>query len=258
MVSSTRRQFSATALLGVPALSGCLSGSGADRYEAVAAHTWQLDSLSGRNDSIAIATELVGCATLAPSSHNTQCWTFSIGDRRIAIRPDLARRCPAVDPDDHHVFVGLGCALENLVQAAPAHRLVAEPLLETGTGEVLVALAPAAVRASPLYRAIPERQCTRGDYDGQTVSREELALLERAGTSGGVEMLVLTERPAMERVLEHVVQGNTAQVADPAFVRELESWIRFNGADAARTGDGLFSGSSGNPALPSWVGRTAR
>ncbi len=30
--------------------------------------------------------------------------------------PDLARRCPAGDPDDHPLFVSLGCATENLSQ----------------------------------------------------------------------------------------------------------------------------------------------
>ena len=62
-------------------------------------------------------------------------------------------------------------------------------------------------------------------------------------------MLLLTERPVMERVLDYVVQGNTAQMADPAFVKELETWIRFNGSDAIRTGDGLFGVSSGNIAV---------
>ena len=61
----------------------------------------------------------------------------------------------------------------------------------------------------------------------------------------------------MERVLEHVVQGNTAQLADPAFVSELKSWIRFNGSDAVRMRDGLFSVSSGNPAIPAWLGDLA-
>ena len=61
----------------------------------------------------------------------------------------------------------------------------------------------------------------------------------------------------MERVLDHVVQGNTAQMADPAFVKELKAWIRFNGSDAVRTKDGLFSVSSGNPAIPAWLGDLA-
>ena len=41
---------------------------------------------------------------------------------------------------------------------------------------------------------------------------------------------------------------------DPAFVAELKQWIRFGGAEAVRTGDGLYSASSGNPSLPRWLG----
>jgi hypothetical protein len=43
-------------------------------------------------------------------------------------------------------------------------------------------------------------------------------------------------------------------MSDAAFVDELESWVRFNGADAVRLGDGLFSKSSGNPEVPAWLG----
>ena len=175
----------------------------------------------------------------------------------ITILPDLSRRCPAVDPDDHHVFVSLGCAAENLAQAALAQGLHAEARFDATREAVHMALTPTTARSSPLFNAITSRQCTRGDYDGQPLSREELALLETAGSSSGVRMLLLTERSALERVLEYVVQGNTAQLADPAFLEELKSWIRFNGADAVRTGDGLFSVASGNPAIPHWLGQLA-
>jgi hypothetical protein len=46
-------------------------------------------------------------------------------------------------------------------------------------------------------------------------------------------------------------------MADVAFVRELKSWLRFNPAQALRTGDGLYSVASGNPALPDWLGPLA-
>jgi hypothetical protein len=59
----------------------------------------------------------------------------------------------------------------------------------------------------------------------------------------------------METVLEYAVRGNEAQIGDEAFVSELRNWIRFNKADAARTRDGLFSGCTGNPTVPHWVGR---
>src|SRR5450631_4662146 len=69
------------------------------------------------------ARELIRYATLAANSHNTQPWKFKSEQRCITIAPDFARRCPAVDPEDHHLFVSLGCAAENLVVAGLAHGL---------------------------------------------------------------------------------------------------------------------------------------
>lgn len=151
MYSRRRLILSAPARLAVaPGLAACSSQSETDGYDAVARRTWRLGELQGF-DSKTLPMELVRYATLAPSSHNTQCWKFRITKRAIEVLPDLTRRCPAVDPDDHHLFVSLGCATENLIHAALAHGL---------------------------------------------------------------------------------------------------AWIRFNGVDAVRTGDGLSAASSGNPRLP--------
>ena len=43
-------------------------------------------------------------------------------------------------------------------------------------------------------------------------------------------------------------------MADIAFVQELKTWIRFSPRQAIELGDGLFSGTSGNPVLPTWLG----
>lgn len=257
IISRRRVILSAPAVLGgASILSACSKRPDAQGYEAAAARTWRAGPSVGVEGS-ALGSELVRCATLAPSSHNTQCWKFAVSEKAITILPDLSRRCPAVDPDDHHVFVSLGCATENLIQAACAHGLKADPGFDATRDAVHVQLEPAPAQASPLFDAIPLRQCTRGDYDGRPLSNKELDLLVQAGTSNNVRMLLLTERNAMERVLDYVVQGNTDQMADPAFVRELKSWIRFNGADAVRTGDGLYSVSSGSPAIPTWLGEIA-
>jgi hypothetical protein len=111
----------------------------------------------------------------------------------------------------------------------------------------------AAVR-SPLFDAIPHRQCSRSIYDGRSLSPGDLATLERAARSDNVDVMLLTERPQLETVLDYVALGNTAQIGDPAFVKELETWIRFNEADAVKSGDGLFARSTGNPAIPRWLG----
>jgi hypothetical protein len=162
-----------------------------------------------------------------------------------------------VDPDDHHVFVSLGCATENLVHAALAHGFRAEAGFDGAREAIRVALAPTRIEVSPLFNAIPVRQCTRCDYDSKPLSTGELGLLERAGTSETVRMLLITGLPAVERVLDYVVQANTAQMADAAFVKELRTWIRFNGSEAVRTRDGLYSRTTGNPPIPTWLGERA-
>ncbi len=266
-----RREFVAAApavLLGAAALQACSPAPDPESYESVATRIRRADVALGAAGTAPghgltpklggePLSELVRLATLAPSSHNTQCWKFALEGQGVTILPDLSRRCPAVDPDDHHVFVSLGCAAENLAHAALAHGWHADARFDAASDAIRVTLAATPAQASPLYQAIPARQCTRGDYDGRPLSNDELHLLESAGSSNGVRVLLLTERPAMERVLAYVTQANTVQIADPAFIKELKTWIRFNGTDAVRTRDGLFSVSSGNRAIPAWLGDLA-
>ena len=171
------------------------------------------------------------------------------------IAPDLSRRCPIVDSDDHHLHVSLGCAVENLAQAALATGLKADVRFDpAGSGAITVGLEATRASATPLFLAISERQCTRGDYDGKPVSNNELRQLEQAGSGNGVRVILFTERADIERVLEYVVAANTAQLEDAAFITELKTWIRFSAAEAERTGDGLFSGTVGSPVMPRWLG----
>jgi hypothetical protein len=252
----TRRDFAGSmpVLLGSGALASCSAAGGATGYAEASQRIWRHGPLQGMAGA-ALSEELVRYATLAPSSHNTQCWKFSIAADAITILPDLTRRCPVVDPDHHHLFVSLGCAAENLMQAARAHGLRGEPSFDAASGAIHVALASAPAEASALFKATPARQCTRADDDGKPLAADELKQLETAGTSDRVRLLMLTDKPALDRVLDFVVQANTAQMRDPAFVEELKAWIRFSEGDAVRLGDGLFSKSSGNPAVPAWLGK---
>lgn len=135
------------------------------------------------------------------------------------------------------------------------HGLSRNPTFNAGASESLeIMREPTPATRSPLFEAIPFRQSTRAEYDGRPLTNEELKLLEAAGTGNGVQVILLTEKQAMEKVLDYVIEGNTAQMRDAAFVRELKQWIRFNGAQAASTGDGLFSAASGNPTAPAWLG----
>lgn len=254
----SRRGFIATGAVAGIAVAGGLGFRSFRKaelaYEDAVQRTWR-PFASGVAEPDARMRELVRYAALAPSSHNTQCWRFRVDERLVSILPDLQRRCPAVDPDDHHLFVSLGCAAENLVQAAAAMGLHGDPVFRSdASGALDVTLAPTKARPSPLFDAIVHRQSSRTEFDGKPLSNEDLRLLAAAGTGNGVRVELITEPRAMASVLDFVVQGNTAQMRDPAFVRELKQWMRFNGAQAATSGDGLFSACSGNPTGPEWVG----
>ena len=180
----TRREFmsAAGATMAAPlAMQSCSWGRDHSYAQAVE-KTWR-GAERALSDGSSLQRELVRYATVAPSSHNTQCWKFALQERRISIVPDFSRRCPVVDPDDHHLFVSLGCAAENLIHAARAHALMAEATFEGApTQAVHVALGPAKALASRLFAAIPQRQSTRSEFDGQPVSNEDLKLLQQAGT----------------------------------------------------------------------------
>lgn len=203
------------------------------------------------------AREIIRFATLAANGHNTQPWRFQLGDRAIRVSPDLSRRTPAVDPDVHHLYVSLGCAVENLALAASSRGLVGEARFEpAGDGAIVYEYSAGAELRTALCDAIPHRQSTRAEFDGRAVSNADLAQLEAASVTPGVDVALITERVQIERVRDLLLAGNSVQMADPAFMAELKSWMRFNPHEALKRGDGLFSASSGNPMLPNWLGPT--
>jgi hypothetical protein len=246
-----RRAFitqSAAAAAMLP-LAACAQNGMID-YEAAAAE-FRLPIVSN-----AAFADLVRFATLAPNGHNTQPWRFAPLPTGARILPDLTRRTPIVDPDDHHMFVSLGCATENFLLASAAQgRPGAAAFIGNQDGHVDIDLTAGTPQTNPLYAAITRRQSTRSLYDGQQVAVENLNSLAAAARTEGVTLLLLTDRPKLDMILDFVVSGNDAQMDDPHFVDELRDWIRFNPAQALSLRDGLFSKCSGNAAIPTWIGQ---
>ena len=221
-------------------------------YEAAVA-TQRRPGLEGRDGSLH-PRELVRLGTLAASSHNTQPWKFQLQDRSLTLWPDFSRRCAVVDPDDGHLFKSLGCAAENIVHAAAAQGHAAEVSFDAGARVVRIAFEPSrAVRATPLFHAIPHRQCSRRSYTGKPLPPTVMAALEQAGSGDGVRTLLIEDRAVRDAIVDYVRESDIAQLSDPAFRKELIAWLRFNDAAALRTGDGLAGRVTGQPAIPDWL-----
>ena len=207
--------------------------------------------------------ELIRYATLAPSGHNTQPWKFAVAGDVIEIIPDYTRRLPAVDPEDRELWISLGCALENLVIAAPAAGYAAEVAYPTPDADkITVHLRKASVPGSragavsdTLFAAIPHRQNNRSLYSGQPVPLAEMKTLAAIQSETGVSLHIITDSAGKEALIEYIRAGDRHQFGDPAFVAELVSWIRFNKPEALRSRDGLYTICTGNPNVPRWLGR---
>jgi len=206
-----------------------------------------------------VLRELVRYGTLAPSSHNTQCWKFQLSapndDKKIiTVLPDFTRRCPIVDPDDHHLYATLGCAVENIVVASKALGWDADVDSSSPSEGIVIRLTPCERDASPLFEAIIERQCTRTDYDGKPLNEDEVKTLKRAGTGDGVQAIFFTDPNSIDPILDYIIEANSSQIQNPDWVKELKSWIRFGESDAVKSGDGLYGACMGNPSVPKWIG----
>lgn len=202
------------------------------------------------------ARELIRCATLAASSHNTQPWKFRVEQDAITILPDFSRRCPVVDPDDSHLFKSLGCAAENIVHAAAAQGFSSDVRFDPDNDGVVVRLSRVATpHATDLYLAIAKRQCVKTAYDGTSLAQSELENLERAGVGCNVRTIMLLSEAQKSTIIDYVTQGNIAQLTDRKFRDELVSWLRFNPGEALHTGDGLSGRIGGQPALPRWLAK---
>src|SRR5262249_28159489 len=71
-----------------------------------------------RDDRERDPLRLVRAAILAASPHNTQPWLFRVTDSSIDGWADTRRHIGTIDPYLREMYVGVGCAIENLMIAA--------------------------------------------------------------------------------------------------------------------------------------------
>jgi len=227
---------------------------GRAEYEEAVRATWR------HSDSTdlpwpAAQRELVRYGILAANNHNSQPWRFRLLDRSIGILPEFGPAGPAGDFDGHQLFASLGCAAENMVQAAAAFGYRAIPSYRAATSDIQVDFYAETRRRTVLFDAIPQRQSTAADFDGRPVASEHLRLLEAAGTDDGVKILLLTERRQVDQIVAYMSEATSALIARPSFSSGFPPLMRFTYREALATRDGMFVKPAGLPVLPEAVGR---
>lgn len=191
----------------------------------------------------------VACAVLAASPHNTQPWAFALGPGSIDVFVDETRGTGAVDPLRREQYVGLGCAVENLVLGALARGLAPEVTwLPDGAaaGHVAhVALGSGQAQTSPLYDAIGRRHTNRGPYTSQPLPASTLAeLVDAVGSSGPTVRWIVDPAPKAE-LSELLVDAAKALTRDEQQSRDGFVWFRNSHDEIQRHRDGLVLDGQG-------------
>jgi hypothetical protein len=201
---------------------------------------------------------LVRYAILAPSGHNTQPWLFRVGADHVDIVADRTRCLPVVDPHDRALVISCGAAAGALDLAmrhfglGPAN----DYLPDAGDPDVLVRVRPiGSVSPTPAdqarFRAIRRRRTTRLRYPSVPLPSGLAAELGGIAEAHGIELALVRDEETKAGVAALVAEGDRIQFSNPAFRRELGSWVH---SRRAATRDGMSGANFGMPDILSGVG----
>jgi hypothetical protein len=194
---------------------------------------------------------MVAAAILAANAHDAQAWVFQVRDSEIDVFADRSRGLGTIDPFAREMYVGLGCALENLVLAAAGLgyaadvTLMPDPALPTHAAHVALSRAPAV--ESELYRAIPDRHTNRGPYDSREVPRQVLATLGGLGAADlpQAQVLWFADAAGRRQVGDVLLAATEAIIADEDQSKDGFVWFRHDWDDIVRHKDGLTLDAQG-------------
>lgn len=225
---------------------------------------------SERSSGVDLLKRTIEHAVLAPSSHNTQPWRFTVRSGALELHLDRSRVLPVADPGCRELIISCGAALQNIRIALHrwGHRAEVEILPFASNPDVLARIRPGPTRATTrldelLFAAIPERHTNRSAYLNVAPGRRFAGILGLATELEGAWLRCTTDASLRSAVADLVAAGDRAQGADHAFRRELAAWMRPND-DGSRDGmPGYAFGLSRNtsrvaPVLLRWLpwGRT--
>ena len=212
---------------------------------------------------------LVRAAILAASPHNTQPWLFKVTDSSIELHTDTQRNVGALDPYLREEHIGMGCALENLMLAAPANGYAATvtPLpgklgpFPSDPKPQLVArvdLAPGKREASELYDAIPRRHTNRGPYDPHKPIPPDFvdALSHLPGDNADVKLFLFPAEANRKKIAAMSSAANAEIYSDPDVQRGSERWVRIKWSSVQKYRDGLTIDAFGLPPIATAVAKT--
>src|SRR4051812_33300549 len=174
-------------------------------------------------------------AQSAPSIFNTQPWHWHAEESTLSLRADRSRQLLVNDPDGRLLVASCGTALHHarLALAVMGHALRVERLPDPADPDLLAVIElNGGHAASPaeqlMYAAIARRRTDRRAYTGVPVALLDTYAIVSAAEDEGAHLHLVRE----SQVADFATVAATAaqiQLADPAYRRELATWVSPSG-----------------------------
>ncbi len=172
---------------------------------------------------------LLNYAQLAPSSHNSQPWHFSVQGSEIHLYPDLKRWLQVADPERRELYISLGCALENLLVAAEHFQLGYQvSFFSDRDGTEHFASVTFAedrpisnVRDAALFQAIQQRRTNRERFLPRLVPKEELLQIKAARLERDLHLQFIANIDQKRQLASMVKHADKTLFANAAYRSEL-------------------------------------
>lgn len=181
---------------------------------------------------------LLGYAVLAPSSHNSQPWSFEINENSVDILPNLNRKLTISDPEFRELYLSLGCCIENLLLTLKAFRVEysGEYIFNSDNNLIVVYRIKIlsdffdieSAEKNKILNTIPKRHCNRGKHVfNEESKRLILEFTTQFEPSENCILEIVTD--SRKKILGELSgQGTFLSMSNQNFRVELSQWVKNN------------------------------
>jgi len=199
---------------------------------------------------------LVAAAVLAANPHNSQPWRFRVDQSTVEVYRDHTRALGPVDPFSRQMWIGIGCAVENMVVAARGCGLgLTLDLPGEAAWAARLRIVGAARAARRHSDAIARRHTNRGAFRrDRPLEPAVLDVLRSQVSDDATRLLLYAWDSSSGRAFTDGIATATARlIEDAPFMEATDRWFRLTPRELSSHRDGPSLRTSGLGHLTQWL-----
>lgn len=174
------------------------------------------------------------CGLLAPSTHNTQPWEFTLDGDSVGIYSSKGRLLPVADKEGNLLAVSMGACVESMVisalSAGYSTTVTLEPHLQAGDRYATLMFQKSITPPEPpdILHALLSRRTNRSIYSKVPIKSSLLAELTSTDFPSLVSALAFSDKSDKSTIADVLLSARELLFDNPKFRREMARYKRTN------------------------------